>query len=293
MPDPDFYDPFYQTLWLYTPETRCFVVADRVRQQVLRAAFYGYGCYTSWKWGVDLFFLTQHFNRLRSNAVSLNLSLDCSENDFQNALQAMAVLVPSALKTTGSLACRLTLVPNIQDYGSLLRSAKMDACLLLSFRKSPVFSGEPLKLKIVSYQRPFATLKLNAMAEPLLFRQQALSEGFHDVLFINPNQTLSEASTANIFVFSNHLLKTPHPKRDYCLPGITRQAILTGMQTVQTVFSATETTPITLQESLQADGIFLSNAVQGLIPVGQINDTPIPFSPLASQVFQQLKAALP
>lgn len=82
---------------------------------------------------------------------------------------------------------------------------------------------------------------------------------YHDVVFINEQQQITESCYANIFIVKNNRWYTP-PSSVGLLPGLMRQHLLNTKPNI--------TEKILYPEDLaEADQIFLANSVRGLVEV--------------------------
>ncbi|MDO0945839.1 aminodeoxychorismate synthase component I [Chromohalobacter israelensis] len=84
--------------------------------------------------------------------------------------------------------------------------------------------------------------------------------GDYDVAFLNAEGRLTEASRHNLFIEKDGLLLTP-PLEEGVLPGIARRML------IETSCERCCERPLTPQDLLEADAIWLTNAVRGVVPV--------------------------
>lgn len=92
----------------------------------------------------------------------------------------------------------------------------------------------------------------------------AAENGYDNCLLLNENKQIVEALNGNIFLVNKDHIKTP-PLTDGCLNGIMRKQIISLIKTVPE-FSAEEASisPFELQK---ADEIFITNVIQGIVPI--------------------------
>lgn len=123
-------------------------------------------------------------------------------------------------------------------------------------------------------QRPKVCLSDFKLDESNLFRQhkstnralyntaynEAEADGFYDVLFLNQNNNLAEASRHNLLIEQDGILYTP-PLTDGALPGIMRSELL-EQKNRQVIEKS-----LTLADLTQAERVYLSNSVRGLVEV--------------------------
>jgi branched-chain amino acid aminotransferase len=241
---------------------------------------YGYGVYTTFKLPLDEEWLIRHLERLAQNAEAIGLAWPYKPSELMQA--CLRHYRPEAP------VCRLTALPQVGGYGDFYRSDTFHTRLILSYRDVNPPSAEGISLQTSRYERPFAAIKLNAMAELILLKRHARRDGFEDILLVNNQGHISEASTANIVFIRQGELITSHPERDHCLPGITRLRVLST--------AAAQGIPYR-EQSIPADwlgvmdGAFLTNAAQGIIPVQRVDHHAFPWPKSARTVFNTLQAS--
>ena len=98
--------------------------------------------------------------------------------------------------------------------------------------------------------------------------QHARSEGAIEALYVDRDGNALEGTTSNLFALIDETLVTPGRG---ILSGITRQAVLDISKPLLPV----EVRDLSLAELLSADEAFITGTNKGLVPVVQIDDTPI------------------
>ena len=90
--------------------------------------------------------------------------------------------------------------------------------------------------------------------------RHARTQGWGDALILNADQKIIESSRSNLFVVSNGVLYTPSLE-DGCVGGIMRAVLIrTALDRGVKVYECT----LTPQTLLQADELFLTNAIRGI-----------------------------
>lgn len=97
----------------------------------------------------------------------------------------------------------------------------------------------------------------------LLERQTAKAAGFDEAILLNIRGEIAEATAANLFIQDRDILVTP-PLEAGILPGIQRQAVITVCR--QNGIPVEERT-VSRDAMNRAEGIYLSNALMGFMPV--------------------------
>lgn len=95
---------------------------------------------------------------------------------------------------------------------------------------------------------------------------QARRLGFDEALLLNKKGEAVEASRANLFAVKGGILYTP-PVSSGCLEGITRSFVIACAKRAKIVFGSKK---LTEESLLNADEVFLTNSVSGIVFVSQI-----------------------
>ncbi|MEJ2039097.1 MAG: D-amino acid aminotransferase [Desulfosarcinaceae bacterium] len=104
-----------------------------------------------------------------------------------------------------------------------------------------------------------------------LAKQQALQAGADDAIFISPSGYAREGTSSNLFIARGDQLFT-HPLTHEILPGVTRRVILNicreeNIPVQETLFDK--------KQMMAADEVFLTGTVTEVLPVSQIDGSPI------------------
>jgi para-aminobenzoate synthetase/4-amino-4-deoxychorismate lyase len=107
-------------------------------------------------------------------------------------------------------------------------------------------------------------------------------------LVIDADGAVLEASRASVFAVSDGVLRTP-PLDGRILPGITRARVL-ELAAARRI--ETHETPLSRDDLLTADEVFLTGSVRGVEPAGALDGTPLgPPGPVASGLAADLRQA--
>ncbi len=93
--------------------------------------------------------------------------------------------------------------------------------------------------------------------------REAAANGWDDALVLNSSDRICEATSSNVFWWSGGHLFTV-PLNDGCVAGVMRAVVLENSRALGYTVHENSTTFAALQ---QAEEIFLTNAVRGIIPV--------------------------
>jgi len=109
-----------------------------------------------------------------------------------------------------------------------------------------------------------STLKTNNRLINILGSIYAKENDYENCLLLNENKQIVEALNGNIFIVLGNKIKTP-PLTDGCLNGIIRKQLIAIIKLIPD-FSLEEASisPFELQK---ADEFFITNTIQGIVPV--------------------------
>jgi len=135
-------------------------------------------------------------------------------------------------------------------------------------------------------QSPVPRFKSANFLESILAKGEAKAAAVNDALFLDDKSLLAEASTSNIFLVTNGVLKTPGLESGI-LPGITREVILELALKLGIVTYEQDTG---LDELYQAKEAFLTNSMTEIMPLIEVEGRPVGSSRPGS-ITQRLRAA--
>jgi branched-chain amino acid aminotransferase len=130
--------------------------------------------------------------------------------------------------------------------------------------------GRGVKLAWAEHARhaasPFAGAKILSWALNLRLLEMAQARGFDEVILLNEYGQVAECTSANIFIANGDQVLTP-PLSSGCLPGITREVILTevhipGLQVCEKA--------LTPEDVESAEDVFITSTTRELLPVLEI-----------------------
>jgi branched-chain amino acid aminotransferase len=225
---------------------------------------YGYGCYETLRGYQGHFFrFDDHLNRLSQTADKLRLPVD---------MQALRKVVPETLRRNDfeNSRVRITITGGEGNLNSASQTLQNPTVLVTVTNYEPNSFEKYKKGFQVIFARSTRNsgsllpgLKTTCFLESLLARRQALSTGADDALLLNENGLLTEASSSNVFIFSEGILKTPRLGIGL-LPGVTRRILLDLAK--QNDISAVEA-DILPEELMNTGEVFLTNSMLEIMPV--------------------------
>ena len=231
-----------------------------------------------WLWGRGLFetiavrqgqalALSRHLDRLRAGAARLFLE-PADDETLRQAIASVLTDCPPELHRlrltlTGAETPGLTLTP---EPGHLLIRRQAVA---------PALSSDPAILLTVPWRRnefsALSGIKSTSYAENPIALAWAQERSATEALFLNTAGDLCEGALSNLFLVRHHQILTPSLNSG-CLPGITRSLVIELCAQLGIPCQERALTPADLAS---ADGIFLTNSLHGILPVGQCDQRPL------------------
>ncbi len=92
----------------------------------------------------------------------------------------------------------------------------------------------------------------------------AQEQGLDDVLLLNEHGCICEATSSNVFIVKGETVYTP-ALSEGCVDGVMRRHIITRLQHADYTLSETM---VSIEQLEQADAVFLTNAILGVVNVG-------------------------
>ncbi|MCE0724730.1 MULTISPECIES: aminotransferase class IV [Legionella] len=205
-----------------------------------------------------------HWQRLGDSALKLGIPFDLS---FEHWLEHLLSKIKQDNLYHGGIKAILS---GGSAPRGLAARAQVSQLIFQTFNYS--VESHPLKLLSVLWLRdgnnPIYQVKSVNYLEAILARRQAIALGADDALFFNLQHHATETTCANLFLIQDKRLLTP-PLTDGVLPGITRSRVL--QLSKQQGVSCTEVS-ITKAMLKDADGLFITNSLQGIRSVFSLDD---------------------
>lgn len=143
----------------------------------------------------------------------------------------------------------------------------------------------PLRLPL---RDPLSAFKTCNKLVHILAAAEAHEQNAQDALFLNASGDVVETTCANIFWIKDHVISTP-PLSSGALPGVTRALIMGLCSKLGVDHRECNAAP---DDLLRADGVFLTQSVREIIKVTQLDESPLPSSPLLESMlhaYQELR----
>ncbi len=232
-----------------------------------RGLMYGDGCFeTLCAFKTKFLAFDAHIQRLYKSMLYLNLTIDYAKEEFFDLIQSLLQI--NKLENCDA-------VVRIQVWrrggrGYIISETAAD-CLIqvsevknrkesirLHVAKTPVIPSEALQ----------RSTKLSNGLNYILAGQEALKHRADDAILLTTDGYVSETTSANIFWGFGDILCTPSTDCDL-LHGITRNQLIKLIRNSRTI--ELEEKSYRLKDLLEADYVFVTNSVQGIVPVSDID----------------------
>lgn len=221
--------------------------------------------------GVKTLNISSHLKRLRQSAEQVLLPIPWSDEELAFEINA---LVERANNPKTYIRLIITRGAGTGLHVSAdLSPNKFIYCLPAPIEKEEVYkAGLSLCTKKLPYTERKPSIKTGNYLRSITELITAQKRGFHDVLWVNSSQEITEATTSNIFFIGREgdfvEIATP-ALNSGLLAGITRQTIIQLLN--ESKIQATERI-IEDYETPKFDEAFLCSTVRGLVPVSSIDN---------------------
>ena len=214
-----------------------------------------------------IYFLEEHYLRLMSSMrivrmeIPMEFTMEFLESEILKTL--------AANKGNNAHRVRFTVFRN--DGGLYLpKTNSISYCIEVKELINPFYtiSETPYEVELFKdfyvNKDMLSNLKTNNRMLNVVGSVFAKENDFQNCLLINGDKMVVEALNGNVFLVSGEMIKTP-PLKDGCLDGILRKKIIEILKK-STVYNIKEESisPFELQK---ADEIFITNTINGIIPV--------------------------
>lgn len=257
---------------------------DQARISIFDRGFlYGDGVFEVLRtWNGVLADLDGHLDRLYEAAASLGLAA------MERAQLAAATLRTLAAAGGGEHRVRIVLT---RGPGALTapRQSLGPGTALVIVEPLPSQPTE-VSLAIVDWPLPRRNgpgLKTLAYLDHIIARDLAIAAGADEAVRLGPEGEVLECATSNLFAVTRGMVITP--ELSGVLPGVTRRRVLTLCASA--ALPAHEAR-LTVAELRDADEIFITSAIRGVVAVTRLDGQPRVAGPIARRIAGLYTAAL-
>ncbi len=216
--------------------------------------------------GSEIPLYNEHIKRLVKSMMVLKMEIPVKLSLEAKVLQQEITRLLTKNKFFTSSKVRLTVFR--QDGGNYVPTTN-NVSYIVETEKLAIANFEVLKsgLKIdvfTEIKKPINIFANMKTANSLLYVMAGIyqqKKNLDEVIILNQNNNICESVTSNVFVVKADKIYTP-ALSEGCIEGVMRQAILQLAK--ENNMEIIENTLLTTDNLLQADEIFLTNAVQGI-----------------------------
>lgn len=207
-------------------------------------------------------FIDKHLKRLFKNAALIKLNVKFTADQIKEQLEIL--LLKNQIQNNGRI--RISLYRSGEGF---YKPNSNESDLIIEANKIDIYSAYELNmpgLLVDAYKDAYKPLhflsevKSSSSLLYVLAAEWAKSRYLDDALLINEKGNICEATSSNIFWVKNSVVYTP-PLSEACLPGIMREVLIEIM--LKNNIELIEKT-CTENDLLEADELFLSNAIHGI-----------------------------
>lgn len=226
---------------------------------------FGQGLFETILWLDNPIFLEEHINRLEEGMKVIGLE-PLEKEDLINFLG------------------------KIEVHNKVVKILVTPLNIIITEREIPYVSDDynnGMTLRLSNLRRNSTSrmcrIKWSGYMENIIEKQEAIKSGYNDALFLNEKGYVSETSCANIFIIKDDVLLTPKIE-DGILGGIIREWIINNFNVIEK--------SITLEELKNADEVFITNSLMGIMKIIKIDDTFYEKDTLTSFIRSRLGGAI-
>jgi branched-chain amino acid aminotransferase len=220
--------------------------------------------------GTEAQFLELHLNRLKHSMAVLKMVIPVFFTTIN--LSQMITKLLNKNRIFGGARIRLTV---FRDASGLYTPAKNDVSFIIESQPLEVDRYELNQRGYVidiytEMPKPLNSLSAVKSTSALFYVMAGIyksEKNLDECILLNEKGHLVESISSNLFIIKNSTLFTPSLKEG-CLPGIMRQVIISFLPFAG--LNVNEEDPLDINHLLQADEVFLTNAINGIRWVGAL-----------------------
>ena len=226
-----------------------------------------------------------HLDRLTRGAAFLKLRLPCPPEELLPAVRRLA-----EINAIEDAVLRLTLTRGSGPRGYSPRGADHPT-LVMTLTSAPVGPVPSARVIISTFRvpagDPLAAFKTCNKLVQVLARAEADERGADEAVLCNSQGEVAEATASNVFWIRQGTVCTP-PVAAGALAGVTRGLVL---ELCAALGFPTEELTGHPSELAEAEGIFLTRSVAGVVPVIELDRRPVASSPQIARLQAACEAA--
>ncbi len=208
--------------------------------------FFGRGVFETILIKNEPVFLQEHIERLNRGIKVLGLGDEVSKDNILKLINKYSIK-----------NCVLKLAISERNLILEIRNNK--------YKPEDYLKGFSLKLSNINRNSKSKLTYIKSLnyLENIIEREEALKKGYDEVLFLNEKGFVTEGSISNIFLVKGNKIYTPKVESGL-LPGVVRNYIINEFKVIEK--------EITLDELFDADELFVTNSLLGIMGVSKLED---------------------
>lgn len=242
------------------------IIYEKEELKLDNGSYFGQGVFETILWLDKPVFLKEHIERLKEGMDKIGLDPLEEEEELLSFIDSLEIRNKAfkIMVTPLNVVIKVSEIPYKEEDYKKGRNLKISKVLRNS-------------TSLLSY------IKSSCYIENIIEKRKAVKEGFDDVLFFNEKGFLSETSCANIFLVKNNRILTPKIENGL-LRGIIRTWVIDNF--------SVEEGDIFYKDLKEADEVFVTNSLMGIMRVNKIEDITYGESSVLDNIIDKYKDAI-
>ena len=200
----------------------------------------------------------EHYSRLENSAKQIFLNLPINKETLKKQTEKLI----KANKFINA-RIRITVTRGIGE-GLSVDCRKQSVIIFGSeLKKTDYIKG--VKVVTFNIERTMPTVKSLNFLPSIIAKNYAIEQKTFEAILIDNNDCAREGATSNLFIVKNNVILTP---KENILKGIVRDKVIGLAKKNKIKIRKQE---ITKKELLQADEVFITNSIIGIVPVVSVD----------------------
>ena len=225
--------------------------------------FFGQGVFETILVKEKPIFLAEHIQRLNSGLSTIGLDKKITEAEIKFGVEKLSCkncVMKIMISEKNTIITKREILYKQSDY-------ELGFSLGLSETRRNAYSN-------LTYVKSFNYV------ENIIERDKVIKKGYNEALFLNTEGFISEGAISNVFFVKNGIIFTPKI-RCGLLPGIIRDFVIKNSWSIGFKMQEGE---FTYGELMEADSVFITNSIMGIMKINKIEDKIFNESVVVSQI---------
>ena len=214
------------------------------------------------------FRLQEHFERLRNSLDGISLQLDYDREKWQSLIEQLL----ARNRVTGDSSIYIQVTRGVAERNHFYQSDFTPTVFIYCkpLQETDVSRGVSAVLH-EDIRWEYCHIKAVALLPNVMLKQYAREKDGSIEAILHRDGYITEGAASNVFIVTGGVVSTP-PKSNRLLPGITRDLVveLVGASPYQC-----REAPVSGEQLLQADEIWLTSSTLGIAPVVKLDGCPV------------------